>query len=42
MPEWNSFFKVEKVWQMDRLHDILSKYDKPLFEGAAEWIKLIK
>lgn len=42
MPENNVFYKVEKRGQMLRLMEILRKYDKPLFEGAAEGLKQIK
>lgn len=45
-PHWmtkgNIFYKIEKEGQMDLLNDILQKYNKPLFEGAAEGIKYLK
>lgn len=42
MPEGNIFYKIERPEQMELLSDILRKYDKPLFEGAAETIKYLK
>ncbi len=42
MPEGNIFYKVEKPGQMDILKKLLRKYNKPLFEGAAEGIKYLK
>jgi DNA repair photolyase len=36
MPQGNMFYKIEKSGQMDSLESILSGYNKPFFEGAAE------
>lgn len=42
MPSGNIFYKVEKGRQFNLLKAILKKYNKPLFDGAAEGIKYIK
>ena len=42
MPERNTFFKVEKEGQMDALKELINKYNKPFFEGAADGIKYLK
>jgi len=42
MPEEHTFYKVEKRGQMDLLKQILIKYNKPLFEGAAEGMEYLK
>ncbi len=42
MPEGNIFYKIERKEQIDLLKNILQKYNKPLFEGAAEAIKYLK
>ena len=42
MPSGNIFYKIEKEGQLDMLKNILEKYNKPLFEGAADAIKYIK
>ena len=42
MPNGNIFYRIEKPGQMQTLREILQKYNKPLFEGAAEGIKYLK
>lgn len=42
MPEGNIFYRIEKEGQMEDLGRLLGKYNKPLFEGAAEGLKYIK
>ena len=42
MPQGNIFYRIEKPGQMQTLRKILQKYNKPLFEGAAEGIKHLK
>ena len=42
MPDGNKFFQIEKDGQADVLQGLLKKYNKPLFEGAAEGIGYIK
>ncbi len=42
MPKGNMFFKVEKEGQAESLRQLLNKYDKPFFEGAADGTKYIK
>lgn len=42
MPKGNIFYKIEKEGQMNLLKNILEKYNKPLFEGAAEGIKYLR
>ena len=42
MPKGNIFYRIEKPGQMQTLREILQKYNKPLFEGAAEGIKYLK
>ena len=42
MPKGNIFYKVERQGQMNVLQEILNKYGKHLFEGAAEGIKYLK
>lgn len=42
MPEGNIFYKIEKEGQMDLLRQVLAKYKKPLFSGAAEGMEYLK
>lgn len=42
MPQGNTFYKIEKEGQLDFLKNILQRYDKPLFEGAAEGIEYLR
>ncbi|MFH0814579.1 MAG: radical SAM protein [Candidatus Falkowbacteria bacterium] len=42
MPQGNIFYRIEKSGQMELLKQILQRYNKPLFEGAAEGIKYLK
>ena len=42
MPEGNVFYKIEKEDQLQVLENILQKYNKSLFEGAAEGIKYLR
>lgn len=42
MPNGNIFYRLEKEEQSNLLKDILQKYDKTLFEGAAEAIKYLR
>jgi len=42
MPNNNIFYKVEKPGQMEILKKLIEKYNKPLFDGAADGIKYIK
>jgi DNA repair photolyase len=42
MPDGNIFYKITKKGQMENLSELLAKYNKPLFEGAAEGIQYLK
>lgn len=42
MPNGNTFYKIEKPEQHNVLSELLKKYDRPLFEGAAEGINFLK
>jgi len=42
MPEGNAFYRVERMGQAEELAQLLNKYGKPLFEGAAEGIEYLK
>lgn len=42
MPNGNEFELVKKNGQMEKLKELLEKYKKPIFEGAAEGVAYIK
>jgi len=42
MPDNNTFYKIEKYGQMEFLRQVVKKYGKNMFEGAAEGIKYLK
>lgn len=42
MPDGNIFYKIIRNGQMEKLSELLNKYSKPLFEGAAEGMRYLK
>jgi len=42
MPKGNIFYRIERKNQLELLKNILAKYNKELYEGAAEAVKYIK